>query len=177
MTKRRRIKGIHDVTTIGHKPRRKDEIKIDVGGIGIGGIRSAGGVTKKVTVACPRTWVFSTRPRFIRHQKPVEKSLLVEKVEEPVVNVFEEIKEVVVLAEMPGADEGSIGCKIKDDILFISAEAKDSSGAKKYEKEILLPFMVSPGSLKTSYKNQILEIKLKRKEKGKSKKRKSKKRR
>jgi len=82
-----------------------------------------------------------------------------------------------VLAEMPGADQESISCKIKDDILSISAEAKDSWGAKKYEKEILLPFTVSPGSLKTSYKNQILEIKLKRREEEKSEKRKSKKRR
>ena len=170
MINRRRIKGIHDITTMEHKPRRKDEIRIGVGSIGLGGIRSKDGFTKKVTVASPRTWVFSTRPKFTRQQKPIEKSLLVEKVEEPVVNVFEEIKEVVVLAEMPGADEGSIGCKIKDDILFISAEATDSWGEKKYEKEILLPFLASPGSLQTSYQNQILEIKLKRREKRKSKK-------
>lgn len=154
-----------------------DSIKRDVGGIDLGGIRSAGRFTEKVTEVCPRAWVFSTRPRFIRHQKPIEKSLLVEKVEEPVVNVFGEIKEVVVLAEMPGADQESISCKIKDDILSISAEAFDSWGAKKYEKEILLPFVVNPDSLKTSYKNQILEIKLKRREEGKSEKRKSKKRR
>ncbi len=177
MIKRRRIKGIHDITTIEHKPRRKGENEMDAGSMGLGGIRSADRFARKVTVACPRTWVFSTRPRFIRHQKPLEKSLLVEKVEEPVVNVFEEIKEVVVLAEMPGADKESISCKIKDDILFISAEATDSRGEKKYEKEILLPFIASPRSLETSYQNQILEIKLKRKEKGKSKKRKSKKRR
>lgn len=173
MIKHRRIKGIHDITTMEHKPRRTDSIKIDVGGISLGGIRSKDGFIKKVAVACPRTWVFATRPRFIRHQKPIEKSLLVEKVEEPMVNVFEEIREVVVLAEMPGADKESISCKVKDDILFISAEAQDNWGAKKYEKEILLPFTVSSGSLKTSYENQILEIKLKRRGKRKSKKRKS----
>jgi HSP20 family molecular chaperone IbpA len=77
----------------------------------------------------------------------------------------------VVLAEMLGANKESINCKVKDDILFISAEAKNQWGAKKYEKEILLPFVVSPGSLRTSYENQILEIKLKREEKRTSKKR------
>lgn len=177
MIKHRRIKGIHDITTIGQKPKRRDGIKIDVGsirtGIRLGGIKSQDAFIKKVTVASPRTWVFTTKPRFLRHQKPIEKSLLVEKVEEPVVTVFDEIEEAVVLAEMPGADKESISCKVKDDILFISAEAQDSYGAKKYEKEILLPFIVSSGSLKTSYENQILEIKLKRKEKRKSKKRKS----
>jgi HSP20 family molecular chaperone IbpA len=165
MIKHRRIKGIHDIATTVPKVRGIDSIKRDVGGIDLGGIRSTGRFNEKVTEACPRTWVFSTRPTFIRHQKLIERSLLVEKVEEPVVNVFEEIKELIVLAEMPGADQESISCKIKDDILSISAEAKDSWGTKKYEKEILLPFTVSPASLKTSYKNQILEIKLKRREK------------
>jgi HSP20 family protein len=161
---RRRIKGFHDIPTMLHKPsKKKDEGVIELD-ITKSGIRS----TKNVTVASPRTWVFSTRPRFARHQKPVEKSLLVEKVEEPVVNVFDEAEEVVVLAEMPGADEESICCKIKDDILFISADAKDSWGAKKYEKEVLLPFVVSVPSLRTSYENQILEIKLKRKKKKES---------
>jgi len=177
MVKRRRIKGIHDIATIAHKPKRKDNNEIDVGGAGFGGFGPADKSIKKVNMVCPRTWVFSTRPKFIRHQKPIEKSLLVEKVEEPVVNVLDEIKEVVLLAELPGADKESISCKVKDDILFISAEAKDQWGAKKYEKEILLPFMVSPTSLKTSYENQILEIKLARRGKGKSKKSKTKKRR
>ena len=173
MANRRRIKGIHDIITLGHKPRATDSVKMDVEGMGLGGIRPKERISTKATATCPRTWVFSTRPRFIRHQKPKEKSLLVEKVEEPVVNVFEQIKEVVVLAEMPGADQESIRCKIKDDILFISAEAKDSWGAKRYEKEILLPFTVSTSSLKTSYENQILEIKLTRSQKEKNKKTKS----
>ncbi|MDP3023942.1 MAG: Hsp20 family protein [candidate division Zixibacteria bacterium] len=177
MVKNRRLKGIHDIVTTVHKLRRKDDAVIDAGGTGSGGFGSADESLKKVNLVSPRTWVFSTRPKFTRHQKPIEKSLLVEKVEEPRVNVFKEIKEVVVLAEMPGADKESISCKIKDDILFLSAEAKDSWGAKKYEKEILLPCVISPGSLKTSYENQILEIKLKRKENWKSKKSKTKKRR
>jgi HSP20 family molecular chaperone IbpA len=164
MTKRRRLRGIHDITTTLHKPSKKK----DLGVIELDITKSGVGSTRNVTVASPRTWVFSTRPRFVRHQKPVEKSLLVEKVEEPVVNVFEEVKEIVVLAEMPGADSESINCKIKDDILFICAEAKDSWGAKRYEKEVLLPFIVHPATLRTTYENQILEIKLKRKKKKES---------
>jgi HSP20 family molecular chaperone IbpA len=165
MTKGRRLKGIHDIITMYHKPSARIELK----SIDLDDIRPPDHLIRKATVASPRTWVFSTRPKFVRH-KPLEKSLLVEKVEEPKVNVFEEVKEVVVLAEMPGADEKSINCKIEDDILLICAEAKDSWGAKRYEKEILLPFTVSPSSLKTSYENQILEIKLTRSQKEKRKK-------
>lgn len=171
MTKCRRIKGLHDITTMQHKPGKERE----VGALGLGGVKSVDEAFKRATVACPRTWVFSTRPKFVRH-KPLEKSLLVEKVEEPKVNVFKGGEEVVVLAEMPGADEESINCKIKDDILLVYAEAKDTWGTKRYEKEILLPFIASPCSLKTSYENQILEIKLIRSQKEKSKKTKSKKR-
>jgi HSP20 family protein len=171
MVKNRRLKGIHDIVTTVHKLRRKDDAVIDACGTGSGGFGSADESLKKVNLVSPRTWVFSTRPKFTRHQKPIEKSLLVEKVEEPKVNIFEEIKEVAVLAELPGAEKDNINCKVKDDILFISAEAKDQWGAKKYEKEVLLPFIVSPGSLKISYENQILEIKLKREEKRKSKRR------
>ena len=165
MTKSRRVKGLHDITTMQHKPGKERE----VGAIGLGGARSVDEAFKRATVASPRTWVFSTRPKFIRH-KPMEKSLLVEKVEEPKVNVLEDLEEVVVLAEMPGADMGSIDCRIEDDILLVCAEAKDTWGTKRYEKEMLLPFTVSPGSLKTSYENQILEIKLTRSRKEKNKK-------
>ena len=170
MIKRRRIRGVHDIVTMNHEPRRKDGIEIDVDDTGLGGIRSADRSMKKVTVVQPRTWVFSTKPKFISHQKPIEKSLLVEKVEEPVVDVFEKIKKVVVLAEMPGADKESINCIIRDDILVISAEATDCRGEKKYEKEVLLPFIASPSSLKTSYENQVLEIKLARKKERKARK-------
>ena len=165
MIKGKRIKGLHDITTMQHKPGKERE----VGTLGLGGAKSVDEAFKRATVASPRTWVFSTRPKFVRH-KPMERSLLVEKVEEPKVNVFEDVEEVVVLAEMPGADEGSINCKIEDDILLVYAEAKDTWGTKRYEKEMLLPFTVSPGSLKTSYENQILEIKLTRSRKEKNKK-------
>lgn len=168
MIKGKRIKGLHDITTMQHKPGKER----DSGVIDSGGFKSVDEAFKRATVASPRTWVFSTRPKFVRH-KPMERSLLVEKVEEPKVNVFEDVEEVVVLAEMPGADEGSINCKIEDDILLVYAEAKDTWGTKRYEKEILLPFIVCPDSLKTSYENQILEIKLTRSQEKKSKKTKS----
>ncbi|MGB8657705.1 MAG: Hsp20/alpha crystallin family protein [Candidatus Zixiibacteriota bacterium] len=171
MTKSRRVKGLHDITTMQHQPGRE---RREVGGVGLGGPRSVDEAFKRNSVASPRTWVFSTRPRFVR-QVSVEKSLLVEKVEEPRVNVLEEVEEVVVLAEMPGADQESINCKIEDDILLICAEAKDTWGTKRYEKEILLPFAVRPDHLKTSYENQILEIKLSRSQKHESSKTKNKK--
>lgn len=163
MVKHRRVKGIRDIVTKIPGPGRKSSIKISVGSTGLGNAVSAAGFAKKADVTCPRTWVFSTRPKFVRHQRPIEKSLLVEKVEEPAVDVFEKIKEVVVLAEMPGASRETIRCRVKDDILAISAEATDIWGGKKYEKEVLLPFVASPSSLKTSYENQVLEIKLARK--------------
>jgi HSP20 family protein len=47
---------------------------------------------------------------------------------------------------------------VKEDILELKAEARD----RKYSKEVLLPSPVGADSLKSSYKNGVLEIKLKK---------------
>lgn len=78
----------------------------------------------------------------------------VEEVREPIVDVFDEEDKVLVIAELPGVEESSINLEVKDDILTISAEDKD----RKYNKEVLLPSAVDVNTMKTSYKNGILEI-------------------
>ncbi len=85
-----------------------------------------------------------------------DKGPTVEEVREPMVDVFDEEKEVRVIAEMPGVEQECIKIDLKDDILTINAE----SGDRKYNKEVLLPAKVAPDSLSYSYKNGILEIKL-----------------
>jgi HSP20 family protein len=59
---------------------------------------------------------------------------------------------------MPGVNEEDIKLDLKGDILDISAK----SGDRKYHKEILLPAKVKPETLVSSYKNGILEVKIKK---------------
>ena len=82
----------------------------------------------------------------------------VEEEREPITDIFDEKEEIRVYVEMPGVNEGDIKLDLKGDILDISAQ----SGDKKYHKEVLLPAKVKPETLKSSYKNGILEIRLKK---------------
>jgi len=91
--------------------------------------------------------------------KATEKGAVVAEVREPIVDVFDEGEKLAVIAELPGVEEKDIYLEVKDDILDLSAEAKD----RKYSKEVLLPSPVDAGSMESSYKNGILEIKLRKK--------------
>ena len=61
-------------------------------------------------------------------------------------------------AEMPGVRKEDIKLDLKEDILDISAQ----SGDRKYHKEVLLPVKALAENLSSSYKNGILEVKIKK---------------
>ena len=84
------------------------------------------------------------------------KGPVVEEVREPMVDVFDEEDHILVIAELPGVLEDEIKVEVAGDILTLATSGKD----RKYAKEILLPGKVKPDSVKTSYKNGILEITL-----------------
>ena len=73
---------------------------------------------------------------------------------EPIVDIFNENQEVRIIVEMPGVTQESIKTAIKGDVLTL--EAKDTD--RKYYKEIVLPKEVDPDTLKSKYKNGVLEI-------------------
>lgn len=76
-------------------------------------------------------------------------------VREPLVDVFDESEEIVIVAELPGVSEAQIQVELKDDIVSI-----ETNGERRYAKEILLSAVVDPASLKQSYNNGILELRL-----------------
>ena len=82
------------------------------------------------------------------------KGPVVEEVREPMVDIFDEEDRILVIAELPGVSESEIKVEVTGDILNLAASDRD----RKYAKEILLPSKVNPDSVKTAYKNGILEI-------------------
>ncbi len=78
-------------------------------------------------------------------------------VREPLIDVFDEEKEIVVAAELPGVPEQAIEININGDVLSLS-----SSGERRYAKEVLLPSAVDPASLRRSFKNGLLELRLRK---------------
>jgi HSP20 family protein len=73
---------------------------------------------------------------------------------EPLVDVFDEGEEIVVVAEIPGVQEKDIHLDVNGDVLALSA----TGPKRKYEKEILLPAAVDPGKQRQSYQNGYLEL-------------------
>lgn len=86
------------------------------------------------------------------------KGPVVEEVREPIVDVFDEKEDILVVAELPGVEESDISTEINGDILTLSSER----GEKKYSKELLLPSKVDEKTLSSTYKNGILEIRVKK---------------
>ncbi len=79
-------------------------------------------------------------------------------VREPLVDLFDEKEEIIVVAELPGVDEKDIKTGMKGNILSISADSKD----RKYTKEVELSSEVT-GKIESTYKNGVLELKIKKK--------------
>lgn len=80
----------------------------------------------------------------------------VEEEREPITDVFDEKKEIIVMAEIPGVAKQDIKIDLKGDILEISAR----SGDRKYYKEVLLSAKVKPETLTSNYKNGVLEVRI-----------------
>lgn len=90
--------------------------------------------------------------------KKTPKGPVVEEEREPITDVFDEKEELRVYAEMPGVNQEDIKLDLKGDILDISAQ----SGDRKYHKEVLLPAKVKPETMSYSYKNGVLEVRIKK---------------
>lgn len=90
--------------------------------------------------------------------KKTPKGPVVDEEREPLTDVFDERDEVVVIAEMPGVSEEGISVDLRGDILEISAAGKN----RKYRKEVLLPAQFQKEAMSYTYKNGILEVRIKK---------------
>jgi len=163
---KRKVKGIHDITTslCRAKVGEKKELKIRRLSISLGGLpdrRKRFFKQGEEIITPPRVWAFSTKPKFRRYQKSIEKTFFIERVEEPKTNVFKKMDNLVIMAELPEMKKEDIHWEISGDIFTIRAQ--DKSGSRKYLKEILLPFVVEEGDIQTGYRDGIFEISFRRK--------------
>ncbi len=77
---------------------------------------------------------------------------------EPLVDVIERGDEIWVVADVPGVPKENIDVKVTEKTLTIRAQNE-----RKYYKVVELPAEVIPESAKASYKNGVLEVRLKKK--------------
>lgn len=77
---------------------------------------------------------------------------------EPLVDVIEEADEIVVVVELPGVEKEDIQVNATEKSLTIVVDAP----GRRYRKELELPATIDPKSSKATYKNGVLEIRLKK---------------
>lgn len=77
-------------------------------------------------------------------------------VREPLVDVLDEGKELLIVAELPGVEEKDIRLEVKGDILALDVATRD----RKYHKEVRLSSGVDPKTLRSAYRNGVLEVRL-----------------
>jgi len=92
--------------------------------------------------------------------KPTRVGPQVKEEREPLVDVLQENDEIAVFAELPGVEKNDIKLHSTEKNLMISVDSKE----RKYHKELELPASVLPTSSKASYKNGVLEVRLKKAE-------------
>lgn len=89
------------------------------------------------------------------------KGPVVDETREPLVDIFDEDAAVLVVIELPGVAEGEIQASVEDDILTLQ-----TTGRRRYAKEILLPAAVDPATLVKTYTNGVLEVRARKATKG-----------
>ncbi len=77
---------------------------------------------------------------------------------EPLVDIIEEADSIKVVAEVPGVEKNDIQLYATEKTLTIKVDTPN----RKYYKEVELPAEVDPKSAKSTYKNGVLEVSLKK---------------
>jgi HSP20 family molecular chaperone IbpA len=77
---------------------------------------------------------------------------------EPLIDILEENDEVTVVAEFAGFKKRNIRIHVNKQRLTLAGEAAE----RKYYKSLNLPKRVIPNTMRTKYKNGVLEIRLKK---------------
>ncbi|OYT54761.1 MAG: heat-shock protein Hsp20 [Candidatus Altiarchaeales archaeon ex4484_2] len=77
---------------------------------------------------------------------------------EPLIDIIEGKKELTIVAELPGVEKEDIILRLEDNTLIIDVDGEE----RRYHKRLPLPANVEEGDMTYTYKNGILEVKLKR---------------
>jgi len=77
---------------------------------------------------------------------------------EPLIDIFEEEDHIKVFAELPGIEGKDVNIKTDENTITIIAE----NATKKYVKIVRLPTRIKKDTLKFTYRNNILQVRLRK---------------
>ena len=151
------FKGISNLIDLAAKLQQEGKSEFsrtgEIKGLGPKGIKGVYGFSVKLgglTGESPQVETFGNI------KKDKKGAPVVEEIREPLVDLFDEADKIIIVAEIPGVEEEKIKIDVEGDILELRTENSD----KKYHKEILLPSKVKKESIRSTYKNGVLEITL-----------------
>jgi HSP20 family protein len=102
------------------------------------------------------------RPEFQEfgdtHALRAKPGLPTEEGREPLTDVIEREENLSITVELPGVDKDEIDMRISEDRLIIKVDSPE----RKYYKEVDLPSLVDPDSVKATFKNGVLDIVLRK---------------
>ncbi len=122
---------------------------------------SVRGHVKTHGVLGEREYHIGTGEKPAWERRPTRKPPEPPEVVEPAVDVFDEAKEIVVVAEVPGVGLNDLELKVQDKVLSLSTKSK---AGMNYRKDIELSSEVDADTLRTTWRNGILEIRLRKKD-------------
>ncbi len=76
----------------------------------------------------------------------------------PLIDIFQEGNWITIVAEIVGFNKETLKINVKDQKITLSAKSKE----RRYYKSLNLPKVVIPNIMHTTFKNGVLEIKLKK---------------
>lgn len=99
--------------------------------------------SSRLKVTRPRVTPFSYIPGLIKER-------------EPLIDLLEEEDHLIVLAELPSANENDVNIETEENTLTISVD----NATKKYLKKVELPTPINKDTVKSTYRNNILQVRL-----------------
>jgi HSP20 family protein len=90
--------------------------------------------------------------------KPSSKDIEIREEREPLLDILENEKEVIIIAELPGFGKEDVKLDVTESTIKIIVNTPERS----YYKKLYLPVKVQQNSLEKSYKNGVLELHLKK---------------
>jgi len=96
--------------------------------------------------------------RYQRYRLPKAYGKKSWKEPKPLIDIFQEKNWITIVAQIAGFSKDTVKVSVRDQKLTLSAKAKD----RRYYKSLNLPKVVIPNTMHTTYKNGVLEIKLRK---------------
>ena len=78
---------------------------------------------------------------------------------EPPIDVFDEDQEVIIVADVPGADLEDLVVKVEGNVFSLSTRG---TARRSYQKELRLEADLDPDSLKSECRNGVLEVRVRK---------------